>query len=248
MNQAKPRLGIDACLQEQVPDFEGQASFNRMGFNQLADNFDLCWLPPGMAPDLAELAGVIFANPSADSRREYTPLVPMEELVGLNDRERRENFFERVYAYNRWQLMLANQGDCRAFIEFHMRHKLMLMARGQVYYRELGRTVAGVRSNTLTDRRLAYIAMFMRIMALPSKRGGHINVLQHILGYFKQQLSGDEKRLLLADFEAYRHQRLSLDMVLGLIRNLLQRFPQDYIADQHYLEPYPRALRAYRSQ
>ena len=249
MNQTKPWLGVDVRLPELLSRYGGRDDSFSFISNQLADCFDLCWYGPETAPVLNRLAGLIYVERSPhDEVQGPVPLLPYMKWGGLDDQRQCENFFERVFAYQRWHLMLGDRADCQAFIEFHRRHKLMLMARGQVYYRELGRMVAGVTAQTLTDRRSAYIARFMQVMAQLSARGQHVNVLQHILGYFKHLLSGDEKRFLLAEFEAYRDGHSTLSSSLALIRELLPRHPQDYIADQHYLEPFPSALRAFSQQ
>jgi uncharacterized protein YbbK (DUF523 family) len=71
------------------------------------------------------------------------PLVPVEEERCLNDPAIRENFFERVFALQRWREIEEPARNLSGFIDFHTHHKLLLMARGTTYYRELGQLVAG---------------------------------------------------------------------------------------------------------
>lgn len=168
------------------------------------------------------------------------PLIPVEEEGRLNDLALRENFFERVFAYRRWKQIAPS--DIKGFIEFHSRHKLMLMARGHHLYRELGRMVAGVTRANLTERRTRYIHRFMDIMAMKSARGSHVNVMQHIMGYIKQQLDPTEKAELLALFEGYRQQQHPLTTPLVMLRYHLRNKAHNYISDQHYLAPYPEVL------
>lgn len=170
------------------------------------------------------------------------PLIPVEEEGRLNDAALRENFFERVYAYRRWKAILNPEQNVQGLIEFHARHKLMLMARGSHYYQELGRMVAGTTAADLVSKREAYIHRFMEVMALPSPRGRHVNVLQHISGYLKQVLSSDDKQELLSLFEAYRRRQLPLITPVTLLRHHLRVNPQPYITEQHYLNPFPEQL------
>lgn len=170
------------------------------------------------------------------------PLIPVEEEGRLNDAALCENFFERVFAYKRWKAIENPEKNVSAFIEFHSRHKLMLMARGSSYYQELGRMVAGTTTADLEQRRDAYIHRFMEVMAMSSKPGRHVNVLQHILGYLKEVLTKEDKKELLSVFEAYRQRQLPLITAVTLLRHHLRVHPQEYINKQHYLNPFPESL------
>lgn len=178
----------------------------------------------------------------AQAFTERYPLIPVEEEGRLNDPGLRENFFERVYAYQRWKAIADADNNVDGFIKFHSRHKLMLMARGSSYYQELGRMVSGTTRSDLAQRRHAYINRFMDVMAMKTTPGRQVNVLQHILGYLKQVLSSDDKQELLGVFEAYRKKQLPLITPITLLRHHLRVHPQSYINQQHYLEPYPEQL------
>lgn len=174
--------------------------------------------------------------------RRLLPLVPVEEEGRLQDPLLREVFLERVFALHRWRQIPDPEQSVGGLVEFHARHKLLLMARGPQLYAELGRIVAGVTRASLAQRRAAYIARFMEVMALRPSRRKHINVLQHIMGYLKQDLSTDDKRELLDLFDAYRHERLSLVSPLVLLRHHLRRIPNVWLESQYYLAPFPAAL------
>ena len=64
---------------------------------------------------------------------ERFPLLPVEEEGRLNDPGLRENFIERLFAMGRWRDILDREcmpGACTlgALVDFHTRHKLILMA------------------------------------------------------------------------------------------------------------------------
>lgn len=174
-------------------------------------------------------------------QQEY-PLIPLEEEGRLNDAALRENFFERVYAYRRWKEIDADEKSVQALIEFHARHKFMLMARGSQYYQELGRIVSGTSRKDLLEKRQRYIHRFMEIMKLLSKPGRQVNVLQHIMGYLKKSLSADDKQELLTIFESYRNRQTPLITPVTLLTHHLRIYPQSYIVNQHYLNPFPKQL------
>lgn len=168
------------------------------------------------------------------------PLVPIEESGRLNDPRLRENFLERVYALDRW--LRLDAADVGGFIEFHSRHKLMLMARGSDAYTRLGRIVAGVRPGDLARRRTAYIAQFMHTLARRVSRGQHCNVLQHAMGHFKRRLSAADKSELLDLLRAYRQCEVPLAAPMVMLRHHLRNHPDPWLGQQHYLSPYPDGL------
>lgn len=173
------------------------------------------------------------------------PLIPIEEEGRLNDPLLRENFLARVYALDRWKRLDSN--DVAGFIDFHARHKLMLMLQGSDSYRRLGRIVAGVTAQSLAERRHQYIHLFMETLAKRVSRKHHYNVLQHILGYFKKAISGEDKQELLAVFQSYRESQVPLSTPMTLLSHHLRKNPHSYLASQHYFKPYPASL-ALRSQ
>ena len=142
----------------------------------------------------------------------------------------------------RWKAINQDDHCVQDFIEFHSRHKLLLMARGSEYYQELGRMVAGTTSKDLTERRQSYITRFMEVMKIISRPGRQVNVLQHIMGYLKEALSKEDKQELLSVFEAYRHKQTPLITPVTLLRHHLRVNPQKYITKQHYLNPFPEQL------
>jgi uncharacterized protein YbgA (DUF1722 family)/uncharacterized protein YbbK (DUF523 family) len=170
----------------------------------------------------------------------HCPLVPIEEEGRLNDPVLRENFLERVYALNRWYRL--DPTDLKGFIDFHAQHKLMLMARGSEAYTRLGRIVAGVSKRTCKERRDTYIAAFMETMAKRVSRNHHYNVLQHIMGYFKRDLSSADKQELMNLFDSYRASQIPLAAPVTLLSHHLRKHPDAYLARQHYLKPYPDTL------
>ena len=170
----------------------------------------------------------------------HAPLIPIEEEGRLNDPVLRENFFERVYALTRWQQL--EPGDLKGFVDFHARHKLMLMARGSESYTQLGRMVAGVNRNTLKERRETYIAFFMQTLGKRVSRNHHYNVLQHIMGYFKRKLNSEDKRELIEVFDSYRTSLVPLAAPITLLSHHLRKNPDAYLARQHYFNPYPNKL------
>lgn len=178
----------------------------------------------------------------ADQFQQQNPLIPVEEEGRLNDAGLRENFFERVYAYRRWKAIKNPETNVEGLIKFHAQHKFMLMARGSEYYQEMGRMASGTTRKDLQQSRERYIKRFMEVMKIVSKPGRQVNVLQHIMGYLKPSLNSGDKQELLSIFEAYRNSQTPLITPVTLLKHHLRANPQQYIVQQHYLNPFPEQL------
>jgi uncharacterized protein YbgA (DUF1722 family)/uncharacterized protein YbbK (DUF523 family) len=165
------------------------------------------------------------------------PLLPVEEEGRLGEPLRLDNFIERIFAYRRWQQLLASGFTAAGLMEFHARHKLILMAHGAVYYRALGRLAAegkGLRPARLCED---YGIGFMAALRHPATRKRHANVLQHLMGYLKKHIDHDDKAELLEMIDAYRLGVLSLIAPQTLLRHHFRRFPNAYVEKQLYLYP-----------
>jgi len=82
-----------------------------------------------------------------------------------------------------------------------------------------------------------------RMTAWAEKRVKNLNVLQHIMGYFKQQLTSDEKQELLEVLDRYRKEHLPLIVPVTLLHHYVRKYDQPYLQQQTYLNPYPVALK-----
>lgn len=71
----------------------------------------------------------------------------------------------------------------------------------------------------------------------------HCNVLLHILGSFKDELSPDEKQEVLEMIEAYRLADVPLSVPITLRNHYVRKFDQPNLRDQHSLHPHPLDLR-----
>jgi uncharacterized protein YbgA (DUF1722 family)/uncharacterized protein YbbK (DUF523 family) len=171
------------------------------------------------------------------------PLLPVEEEGRLNDLPLRENFIERVFAYQRWAELLETAATPGGLVRFHTAHKLTLMAHSPKHYQELGRLVAEAGSRPWDELIVSYGAKFMEGLALLGTRRKHVNVLQHLMGYLKKHLSSEDKEELLGLIEEYRHELVPLIVPLTLLKHHLNRYPvPDWVHQQMYLNPYPKEL------
>jgi uncharacterized protein YbgA (DUF1722 family)/uncharacterized protein YbbK (DUF523 family) len=173
---------------------------------------------------------------------ERHPLLPVEEDGRLGDPALRDNFLERVFAYRRWQEFLAAGLTRSGLVEFHTIHKLTLMAHGAEHYRRLGQKVADAGNTPLRPLADEYIREFMAALAHRATAKRQTNVLHHLMGYLKRQLSPEDKAELLDVIEAYRGARVPLLIPVTLLKHHFRHHPTPYIERQVYLNPSPEEM------
>ena len=170
------------------------------------------------------------------------PLLPVEEDGRLNDPHLRENFVMRVYAYHEWQQLLASGLSRGALVAFHSRYKYLLLAHHPGAYKELGRYLGAMAQWPLEHVAERYGAGLMSALKQRASRKNHANVLQHLQGYFKKQLTPAQKAELHESIDNYRRGILPLLAPMTLLRHYLREYPNDYLQQQVYFSPYPQEL------
>jgi uncharacterized protein YbgA (DUF1722 family)/uncharacterized protein YbbK (DUF523 family) len=173
---------------------------------------------------------------------EQFPLIPVEEEGRLCEPTLRENFIERVFCYRRWQNLVQNGVTRQSLVQFHTIHKYLLLAHSPQQYEVLGRLVGQAHQHRSKDLIHRYGELFMKALAVKATVRKHVNVLQHILGYFKERLGAHEKAELLDVIGDYHQELTPLVVPLTLIKHYVKIFDVGYILDQVYLNPHPKEL------
>lgn len=178
----------------------------------------------------------------ADAVVKHFPYLPEEDEGRLCDMDIRENFIERVFAFRNWKDFLREEKGLGGLVEFHSRRKLQIMAHSPEIYREMGRLVAegkGVEHGELLNR---YQELLLRALALHATVKKNTNVLTHIMGYFKKQLTSWEKVEILELIGHYHDSRIPLIVPITLLRHYIRKYDQEYLKKQTYLNPHPLEL------
>ena len=176
---------------------------------------------------------------------EHFPLLPVEEEGRLHDARLRENFITAIFVLKRWRQLLAEGFSLGRLVDFHARHKLLLLAHSQSHYRQLGKLVANGRQYSPDVLRDSYRSGLMDALRRKTTVKKQINVLQHILGYFKAQLSADEKQEVLELIDSYRQGLVPLVVPLTLMNHFIRKYDQPYLRQQYYLNPHPKELKLF---
>ena len=173
---------------------------------------------------------------------EHFPLLPVEEEGRLHDPKLRENFIEAIFTFKRWRDEVAAHPSRKGLVEFHTRHKLLILAHSPERYRELGRLVAHAKEQPLEEILRQYQTMLLETLRLRTTVKKNVNVLYHLLGYFKKDLSADEKQEVLDLVDQYHRGYLPLIVPITLINHYVRKYQQAYLKEQYYLHPHPMEL------
>ena len=173
----------------------------------------------------------------------HFPLLPVEEDGRLNDPRLRENFITAIFVLKRWRRMLGAGFTLGRLVDFHTRHKLLIMAHSPQHYRQMGKLVAAGSDYPLAALRESYLTELMTALRLKTTVKKQVNVMQHILGYFKRRLAADEKQEMLELIENYRQGLVPLIVPLTLLNHFIRKYDQSYLRQQYYLNPHPKELK-----
>ena len=173
---------------------------------------------------------------------ETFPLMPVEDDGRLHDPDLREKFIERLFVFRRWQDLCKNNKTINGLVEFHTEHKLLIMAHSPKTVSALGQLAAHAKDKPQEAIFSEYMAMLLTGLNLHASIKKNTNVLHHVLGYFKKELSADEKQEALAVIEEYHRGYVPLIVPIVLMQHYVRKFDQRYLQRQHYLHPHPIEL------
>ncbi|UCG12023.1 MAG: YbgA family protein, partial [Deltaproteobacteria bacterium] len=122
-------------------------------------------------------------------------------------------------------------------------HKLLVLSHSPSHYRQMGKLVAHGKTLPVQELYAQYEKLLMAALKLKTTLRKNVNVLHHVMGYFKKDLSKDEKQELLEVIEHYREGLVPLIVPITLMNHYVRKYQQPYLQYQTYLNPHPIALR-----
>ncbi|WP_019894483.1 YbgA family protein [Hydrogenovibrio halophilus] len=170
------------------------------------------------------------------------PWLAIEEEGRLKDAWLRENFVMHVFTQARWREFLQNQPDVKAFETFHRQHKFLLQSKSEAIFRQMGPVVAAAGKGDLKASLHTYEGLLHQALGEHSKRGAVINVLDHLFGFFKNELMAEEKNHYQETREEFRQGIVPMIAVIKVLQQFLRHYGSDYLAEQVFLNPYPAEL------
>lgn len=202
--------------------------------------------------DIGSLCGVIIDNyappehpDSAQIERLFDLLAEELDVIPVIKRNKllhqfdTEHFFEQISALHEFNQLLQDGITAHKLINFHTRYKMLCLAHSQPAYRELGPLIANLKQKASIDEFAhQYRQHFMRLLRYPATVQNHTNVLMHMQGYFRQQISSELRQQLTQIIHEFRLGTKPLAEVKATLRSYLQLAPHGWLRQQRYLYPW----------
>ena len=87
-----------------------------------------------------------------------------------------------------------------------------------------------------------YQKLFLEALGRKTTSKKNTDVLYHLMGYFKGDLSPDEKQELRDLIDLYHRGLVPLIVPVSLISHYVRKYDQPYLKGQWYLNPHPIEL------
>jgi uncharacterized protein YbgA (DUF1722 family) len=223
----KIKLGVSACLLGQVVRWNGGHARDRYLTDILGKYVE--YMP--VCPEVECGMGV---------PRETLRLVGDPDNPNLVTSKTNIDHTDRM---NQWARKKVEELEKENLVDFHTRHKLLIMSHSPSHSQMMGKLVAGGKDLFIKDLFTQYETLLMEALRLKTTFKKNMNVLQHIMGYFKKQLSPDEKQELIEIIQQYRQEHVPLIVPVTLLNHYVRKYKQPYLAQQIYLNPHPIALK-----
>jgi len=170
------------------------------------------------------------------------PDLPVEEEGRLGDPVLRENFVKRVFVYRHWKDLLLEGLSMHKLTDFHAQYKYVLLSHDQNRSRLLGARLAEAGKEEFSEVLSWYFPELMAILKIRANRRNHVNVLQHLQGFLKNDIDKEDKKELTETVEKYRNGLLPLIVPITLFKHHFRRHPKPFVVRSKYLEPHPSEL------
>jgi uncharacterized protein YbgA (DUF1722 family)/uncharacterized protein YbbK (DUF523 family) len=170
------------------------------------------------------------------------PYIALEDEGRLVDPWLRENFVLQLFSLARWREFLGESPSVSGFQAFHRRHKFLFLSKNEALYRQMGPVVAQTNLSNWEASIGVYQGLLQQVLASKTQRKAMINVLDHLYGYVKNQVSDYQKSLYRETLEEFREGVIPLIALMKLLRQWVIEFDVDYLVDQWIFDPYPADL------
>ncbi|MGQ9746945.1 MAG: YbgA family protein [Candidatus Caldatribacteriaceae bacterium] len=178
----------------------------------------------------------------AQSAFTYHPHAAIETEKRLLNAAIYEHFLQKIFALSAFS-MVKSKGEIKDLVDFHTRYKLFLMAHHQRETQTLGKIVANHRKNNISTVFKEYELHLHQALKRGINRKLTVNVLYHALGYFKETLHPREKQFFLQLVDQFKEGRVPLIVLTSLARSWIERFGEEYLAQQVFFTPYPEKIK-----
>lgn len=180
------------------------------------------------------------------------PELPVTDEGRLNDEDARDNFVRQVLCHHQWRIL---DGTFSSVVKFHETHKFVLLAQDPNLLKELGRFLAKGKAHFLAnDGMNFYYRNFFLALKVFVGRGRHVNVLQRICGYIRNDADPELYASVQGSIDDYRDGLVPLVVPLTLLQVITRSMPTDdarqetkktLLEASQYIRGAPRSLKAH---
>ena len=174
----------------------------------------------------------------ADEVIKSYPDHPAEEETRLNNVFLREHFYTSIFTIADYRSVKSHKD----LYNFHAKHKYLFMSYNQTMMTKMGRIAANMDGHDLKKVFKDYYYALLNLFKKRARYTSNINTLMHIMGYFKHELSSNEKTHLLETVDLYRKQKIPLSSPSSILDSWVRRFNNEYLIKQSFFNPFPKEL------
>lgn len=146
------------------------------------------------------------------------PYLAIEEEGRLTNFRVREHFLTKLYIMFKFR-QVKKAKSMAQIVKFQSDNKYLLMAYNQKEQKLLGNIVANHDKRPIDEIIDDYKNHLGYAFARIPRFSNYINSLMHILGYFSEELSSNEKSFVLGTFEKYKKGKMPLSVPINLLRS-----------------------------
>jgi len=191
----------------------------------------------GKAPTIPKKTSGIFGGIIND---EFS-MLPIEDEGRLRNFSIREHFYTRIFTTSKFRSIKKNM-KMGQLVKFHSDNKYLFMSYNQGRLKKLGKIVANHEKKKVEEVYKEYQDEVLELLKTSSSSKRKMNVALHILGYFSNDLSSNEKAYFLDLLQQYMDSQIPFSNLASVLEMWAIRFEIDYLNNQSIFNPFPKDL------
>jgi uncharacterized protein YbgA (DUF1722 family)/uncharacterized protein YbbK (DUF523 family) len=168
------------------------------------------------------------------------PFVPKIDSGRIRNLELREHFIKNVFAHFRFKNLDQTTSGLQ---EFHKKYKYVIMDHSSDDLKKLGSIASNSKKLLSTEIYEEYYIQFFSTLKNLATVNKRMNTLMHLLGYFKKDLSKNEKQEILIMFNEFRDGILNHMTPQRFFEFLTKKHQEKYLSEQYFFSPYPKEMK-----
>jgi uncharacterized protein YbgA (DUF1722 family) len=169
------------------------------------------------------------------------PIIPkVDDGRSLNYRIRDE-FLIKIFTLAEFR-ELKTEKKISKIIEFHSKHKYLLMSYSQSELNKLWNVVACYDKTNYDEIESTYEKYLQELFIEDKTQKNFLNAISHMFWYFKKNISSEEKQFFLNTVELFKEDRVPTTVIIHMLKWWAIAYKMDYILQQSILNPYPNDL------